>query len=91
MTDLEVVDFFNQTKEKVDVYYTCLVNSVMTSIILKHSQYFSNPWVMIVKMNTISCSTNLTESFGRANIMLSNGIRFIIDNVCYLLNQRKNC
>lgn len=61
----------------------CLVDSVMTYIILRHNQYFSNIRMMITKMNIILGSTNLIESSKRANIMFSNGIRFIIDNVLF--------
>uniref|UniRef100_A0A6N2NJH2 Uncharacterized protein n=1 Tax=Salix viminalis TaxID=40686 RepID=A0A6N2NJH2_SALVM len=92
MTYLDVVDFFEQNEEKVDVYYMDLhyainrsnINdSVMAYIILRHNQYFSNIRMMITKMNIILGSTNLIESSEGANIMFSNGIRFIIDNVLF--------
>jgi hypothetical protein len=46
--------------------------------------------MMKAKMNTISGSTNLIEGSRKANIMLPNGTRFIIDNALFFNKSRRN-
>jgi len=45
---------------------------------------------MKAKVNTISSSVDLIEGSRRANIMLPNGTRFIIDNVLFSTKSRRN-
>ena len=68
----------------------CLTDSVRTHTILRHKQYFSNIKMMKTKVNTISGSTDLIEGSKRANIMLYNGTRFIIDNALFFTKSRRN-
>jgi len=46
--------------------------------------------MMKVKVNTISGSIDLIESSRRANIMLPNRTRFIIDNALFSTKSRRN-
>jgi hypothetical protein len=46
--------------------------------------------MMKAKVNTISCSTDLIEGSRKANIMLHNETRFIIDNVLFFTKSRRN-
>jgi hypothetical protein len=68
----------------------CLLDSATTHTILKHKQYFSNMRMMKVKVNTILGSTDMIEGSRRANIMLPNGIKFIIDNALFYTKSRRN-
>uniref|UniRef100_A0A2K2C3F6 Uncharacterized protein n=1 Tax=Populus trichocarpa TaxID=3694 RepID=A0A2K2C3F6_POPTR len=98
MTHLEVADFFEQTDEKVNIFHNdnnyggdiYLADSATTHTILKHKQYFSNMRMMKAKENTISGSAYLIEGSRRANIMLHNRTRFIIDNALFSTKSRRN-
>jgi hypothetical protein len=68
----------------------CLADSATTHTILRHKQYFSNLRMMKAKVNTILGLIDLIEGFGRASIMLPNGIRFIIDNALFSTKLRRN-
>ena len=68
----------------------CLANSVTTHTILRHIQYFSNMRMMKAKVNIISGSTDFIEGSRRANVMLPNGTRFIIDNALFSTKSRRN-
>jgi hypothetical protein len=46
--------------------------------------------MMKVKVNTILGSTDMIEGSRRANIMLPNGIKFIIDNALFYTKSRRN-
>jgi hypothetical protein len=67
-----------------------LADSATTHTILKHKQYFSNMRMMKAKENITSRSTYLIEGSGRANIMLHNRTRFIIDNALFSTKSRRN-
>ena len=68
----------------------CLANSATTHTILRHMQYFSNMRMMKAKVNTIWGSTYFIEGSRRANVMLHNETRFIIDNALFSTKSRRN-
>ena len=76
MDSLHVINKLNINGEDI-----CLANGATTHTILKHKQHFLNIRMLKAKVNTISGSTNLIKGSRKANIMLPNGTRFIIDNV----------
>ena len=68
----------------------CLVDCVTTHTILQEKRYFLNLALTNGNVSTICGATNLVEGFGRANIMLSNGIRFHINDVLYFSKSTRN-
>ena len=68
----------------------CLVDCVTTHTILQEKRYFLNLALMNGNVSTICGTKNLVEGFGRANIMLSNGIRFLINDVLYFSKSTRN-
>jgi len=76
--------------QRMDSIYKFLVDSATTHTIIKHKQYFSNMRMMKVKVNTILGSADMIEGSRRANIMLPNGIKFIIDNALFYTKSRRN-
>jgi hypothetical protein len=84
MDSLHVINKLNINGEDI-----CLADGATTHTILKHKQYFLNIRMLKAKVNTISGSTNLIKDSRKANIMLPNGIRFIIDNVLSSTKSRR--
>ncbi|KAL4639000.1 hypothetical protein ACB092_03G186400 [Castanea dentata] len=68
----------------------CLADSATTHTILKDKKYFQSLTLIKARVNTISSSSNIIEGSGRANIMLSNGTKFCIDNALYSSKARRN-
>ena len=64
--------------------------STTTHTILKSKKYFSTLTMLEVNVNTISDSTNLIESFDRANLILSRGTKFTISNVLFSSKWKRN-
>ena len=61
----------------------CLADSSTTHTILESKKYFSTLIMLEANVITISGSTNLNESFGKANFNLSRGTKFTISNVLF--------
>ena len=68
----------------------CLVDYATTHTILRDKRYFLKLILIKANVSTISGTTNLVEGFGRANITLSNGTRFHINDVLYSSKSRRN-
>ena len=67
----------------------CLANCVTTHTILRDKRYFLELTLIKANVSTISSTTNLVESSGRANITLPNGTKFLINNVYILANPKE--
>ena len=61
----------------------CLVDYATTRTILRDKRYFLDLISINVNMSTLSCTGNLIEGSGKANIMLQNRIRFHINDALY--------
>ena len=68
----------------------CLVDCATTHTILRDKRYFLELTLIKENVSTISGTINLVEGFGRANIMLPNGIRVHINDVLYSRKSRRN-
>ena len=68
----------------------CLVDCVTTHTILQEKRYFLNLALTNGNVSTKCGPINLVEGFGRVNIMLSNGIRFHINDVLYSSKSTRN-
>lgn len=56
-----------------------LVNSATMHTILRDKRYFASLIMIDANVNTISSSTTLIEGFGRPNIILHTGTKFVVD------------
>ena len=68
----------------------CLADCVTTHTILRGKKYFLNLIVTNTSVSTISSTSDLIEGFERANIMLSNGSRFHINDTLYSSKSTRN-
>jgi hypothetical protein len=68
----------------------CLVDSGTTNTILKSKKYFSQLSPVEIHVNIISGISNLIEGSERACILLSEGIKLIINDALYSSKSRKN-
>ena len=68
---------------KVNNEDLCLADCAITHTILKHKKYLSTLTILEANVNTISGSTNLVESFGKANLILPRGTKFTINNALF--------
>ena len=68
----------------------CLVDCATTHTILREKRYFLELTLIKANVSTISGTTNLVEGSERANIMLSNGTRFHINDALYSSKSRRN-
>ena len=64
--------------------------TVQPHTILRDKRYFLELTLIKANVSTIFGTTNLVEGFGRANIMLPNGIRFHINDVLYSSKSIRN-
>ena len=76
---------------KMNEDHVCLVDCATTHTILRDKRYFLELTLIKVNVSTISGTTNLVESSGRANITLPNGTKFLINNVYILANPDEIC
>ena len=68
----------------------CLADYATTHTIFRDKRYFLELTLIKANVSTISDTTNLVEGSGRANIMLSNGTRFHINDTLYSSKSRRN-
>ena len=68
----------------------CLADYATTHTILRNKRYFLQLTLIKANVSTISGTTNLVEGSRRANITLSNGIRFHINDASYSSKSRRN-
>ena len=68
----------------------CLAHCATMHTILREKKYFLNLIVTNVSVSTISGQSDLIEGRGRANIMLSNGTRFHINEALYYRKSIRN-
>ena len=61
----------------------CFTDCATTYTILRDKRYFLDLTLTNANASTISDTINLFEGSGRANIMLSNGTRFHINNALF--------
>ena len=62
---------------------SCLADSATTHTILRERHYFTNLIPKKAHLTTLSGSSNLIEGYGKARIMLSNGIILTIKEALY--------
>ena len=84
------MDFTHGINSKMIEKYFCLADNATMHIILKDKKYFQNLTLIKSKVNTISGSSDIMESSGRANFMLPKGTKFSIDYVLYSSKSRRN-
>ena len=68
----------------------CLVDCATIHTIIRDKRYFLDLILTNVNISIISCTTNLIEDFGRANIMLPNRTRFHINDALYSIKSTRN-
>ena len=69
---------------------TVMTNSVIMHIIIKNKKYFSHLTLVETNVHTISGLADLIEGSGRANIILSRGTTFIINDALFSSRSRRN-
>ena len=72
------------------VKYQCLLDSGTTHTILKHKEYFSELKMVKADVTTISGTTTLIEGYGKAQIILPNGTKLVINDALYSSKSRRN-
>ena len=75
---------------KINEDDVCLVDCATTHTILRDKRYFLELTLIKDNVSTISGTTNLVEGSRRANITLSNGIRFHINDASYSSKSKRN-
>ena len=70
--------------------YQCLLDSGTTHTILKHKEYFSELTMVKADVTTISGTTKLIEGYGKAQIILPNGTKLVINDALYSSKSRRN-
>src|SRR5688572_3414512 len=70
--------------------YQCLLDSGTTHTILKHKEYFSKLKMVKADVTTISGTTKLIEGYGKAQIILPNGTKLVINDALYSSKSRRN-
>ena len=68
----------------------CLADYATTHKIIRDKKYFLDLTLTNVNVSTISCTGNLIEGFGRANIFLPNGTMFHINDALYYEKSTRN-
>ena len=81
---------FTNYYSKVNCKELCLADSATTHTILKDKKYFSQLTLVEANVNTISGPADLIEGSGRANIMLSGGTTFMINDALFSSRSRRN-
>ena len=67
----------------------CLADSATMYTIFKEKKYFSHLTLGEANVNTISGSTKLIEGSRRANILLSKGTKFIIEDALFFTSLKE--
>ena len=75
---------------KINKDDVCLTNYATMYTILRDKRYFLKLTLRKANVSTIPSTTNLVEGSGRANIILSNKIRFHINDVLYSNKSKRN-
>ena len=84
---MDPIDEYNSKMIGEDL---CLADSATTHTILKDKKYFQSLVLIKARVNNVFGSSNIIEGSGRANIMLSNGTKFCIDDTLYSSKARRN-
>ena len=78
------------TDPKMNNEDLCLANRVTMHIILKSKKYSSTLPMLEPNVNIISGSTNLTEGFSKANLILPRGTKFTISIALFSSKSKRN-
>ena len=68
----------------------CLANSATTHTILRDRKYFSRLMLTKVRVTTMSSQSDVSESSGKAHIMLPNGTILSIQHALYTTRSTRN-
>lgn len=85
------MDFPQQTLgSKSNSHDICLIDSGSTHTILRDRKYFVTLTMKNANVNTISGCSNIIEGFGKANIVLQRGTKFVIENALFSSKSLRN-
>ena len=77
------------TRSKINDEDICLTDSATMHTIFKDMKYFSHLTLREANDNTISSSTKLIKGFGRVNILLPKGTKFIIEDALFFTSLKE--